>query len=283
MPHSYVRLDDLKDRAGLNIAGTTENAALRRLFEAVSEQIDDHVHRTFQPFKAVRIFDGNGKTRIPLKWDIARITSLTEDDNLDGAFNTTFGSSDYVTWPYDAASTEDVDWARPVTALEINLKGSGNQDVWLSGKRMYKMTAIFGYAERVRDEGVRTTGSSFTAASTSFLASNSTRVSVGDTVLVGSEQMYVVHRTSSEVHVDRAVNGTTAAVHASSAVVSRFIYPGAIAQAALMQVSRLWTRRESGYSDNAIGLQESGQAGPMVTGMDADVRQLISKYKRPVA
>lgn len=283
MPHSYVRLDDLKDRAGLNIAGTTENRALRRLFEAVSEQIDDHVHRTFQPFKAVRLFDGNGKTRLPLKWDVARVTSLVEDDNEDGSFNTTFGSSDYVGWPYDADSTKDVDWARPITALEINEKGSGTQDVWLKGRRMYQLTGIFGYAERLRDEGVRTADSSFTAASTKFQLTNSTRVSVGDTVLVDSEQMYVVFRTSSEVHVDRAVNGTTAATHSSSATVSRYIYPPAIVQAALMQTSRIWARRESGFSDNAVGLQESGQAGPMVTGMDADVREMISKYKRPVA
>ena len=284
MPHSYVRLDDLTARAGLNIRGSTDRAAMLRIGEAVAEQIDRITHRHFYSFHDVRLFDGNGKTRIPLRWDIARVTTLKEDDANSGSFSVTFSSSDFVTWPYEADSTQDVDHARPITRLEINTKGSGTQDVFQEGRRRYQLTGVFGYTERVRDTGSKTASSSFTASSTKFTVTASTRVSPGDTVLIGSEQLYVVARSSSAdaVHVMRAANGTTAAAHSSSATIQRYVYPAAITQAALMQTSRLWARRENAYADNAVGLQESGQAGPMVTGLDNDVKQMISPYIRPV-
>jgi hypothetical protein len=277
--HNYLRLDDFKARPGLNIAGTTDDDALRILGEHITDQFDGYTHRHFHVEKDTRYFAGNDATRILLEWDVARITSLLEDNNHDASYNITFGSSDYVTWPYSAKSTQDRDDARPITALEINLRSSGIQDIWMEGQLRYKLSGLFGYAERLRDDGVKVGASSVTAASTQFRVTNSTRVSVGDTIVVGNEHMYITARTSSEIGVIRAVNGTTGSTgHSSSTTIRRFIYPASITQAALMQASRIWTRREKGFADNAVGLQESGQAGPMVTGMDADVRQLLSQY-----
>lgn len=278
MPNTYISLNALKARASLNVSGTTDNAGLLGVIEAVSREIDGITHRYFYTYAETRMFSGNGKNRMLLDWDLARITTLKEDDTLSGSYGVTFGSSDYVTWPYAADSTKDVDQARPITALEINQRTSGVQDVFQVGQRRYELAGFFGYTERIRATGAAIGASSFTASSTKVVLSAVTSVDAGDTVLVDSEQMYVESRSSSEIQVTRAMNGTTAAAHATSAALSRYIYPKAIIKATEMQASRIWARREKGYADNTVGFQESGQAGPTVTGMDRDVRNLISPY-----
>ncbi len=55
-----------------------------------------------------------------------------------------------------------------------------------------------------------------------------------------------------------------------------------IVEATIEQASRLWTRRGQGFA-NQIGFQETGQVGPVVTGMDRDMRDLIRPYVRMVA
>lgn len=260
--------------------------------EAVSREIERITHRHFYTFKDTRYFAGNGKNRILLPWDLARITTLKEDDNGDATYNVTWSSTDYEIWPYEADSTQDVEQARPITAIEVNLRSNGSQDQFLIGQKRYELVGFFGYTERLRDTGARVAGGSseVLTSSTKFIASssNSSRydgISVGHTLLLDSEQMYVTQKDTStfNIHVIRAINGTTGAAHNSSTTINRFIYPAAIVEATLMQTARLWARREKGFADNTLGLQESGQAGPTVTGMDKDVRDLIVPYVRRVA
>ena len=271
----------------LDVAGSTDDIGMLRVLEAVARAFDRHTHRHFFTSKETRFFEGNGKNRVLLDWDLARITSLKEDDNHDATYNITFSSSDFLTWPYEAKSTQDRDDARPITALEINLRSSGVQDIFMKGQRRYQLIGFFGYTERIRDTGARVAGGSseLTTSSTKFTASSSQSalydgLSAGQTLLLDSEQMYVTQKDTSifTVHVIRAVNGTTEAAHSSSTVVNRFVYPAPIVEANIMQASRLWARREKGFADNAVGLVESGQAGPMVTGMDRDVREEIQPY-----
>lgn len=279
--HSYVRLDDFKARGAANIGGSTDDARLLAIIEAVSDEVDRWCARHFYTEKSVKYFAGNGTIRYPLPWDVARVTSLKEDEAHSGSF-TAWSSSAYFLWPYDARSTEDYDGARPYSRLEVNLKGTGNQDVFLAGQRRYELTGFFGFTERVRSVAALGANSSISASSTKVTVTGSTKISVGDTLLVNSEQMYVTAvPNSSEIGVVRGVNGTTGSTgHTSSDTVYRYVYPQAVVEATLMQTARLWMRRERGYADNAVGLQESGQAGPTVTGMDADVKALLGHYRR---
>ncbi len=282
----YVSLDTFKERGALDVRGSTDDGRHLNLLEAVSRELDGVMRRHIYSLTATRYFSGNGKTRYLFPdWDIIAITSLKEDDNGDGTYNIIWSSSDYELWPYDADPTGETDRSRPYEALEVNLRSNGSQDVFLKGQKGYEITARFGYSERLADVGVNVSSSgAFESSATSFLlgaeGAGSTKIEVGMTIKVGNEQMYVtalVSGSSATVTVARAVNGTTVSSHAASADIQVYRYPQPIVEAVIEQATRLWTRRGQGYA-NTIGLQETGQVGPLVTGIDRDVRDLIRPY-----
>jgi hypothetical protein len=292
--NSYVSLDFFKSRGNLNISGSTDDLKLRRLIESVSRQVDAASRdRHFYSITATRHFSGNGKTRLLFQdWDIVAITSLKEDDNLDGSYNNTFSSSDYFLTPYDADPTGEHNRSQPYTGMEINLKGSGSEDVFLKAQRNYEIVARFGYWEWLDDAGVdHGSSESMTAAATdttlrtgSTAVVASTKIEVGMTIKLKNEQMYITSRDTSlygKLTVIRAVNGSTLSAHTSSTDIEVYRYPAPIVEATIEQASRIWTRRGQGFA-NQIGFQETGQVGPVVTGMDKDVRDLIRPYTRMV-
>jgi len=290
MPNlSYATLDFFKSRGALNIAGSTDDLRLRRLIEAVSVEFDGYTRRHFNSITATRYFAGNDKTRILFPdWDIVAITALKEDDNGDGTYNITWSSTDYELWPYDADPTAEVQRSSPYQAIEVNLRSNGSQDIFLKGQKRYEIAARFGYWEWLNDVGINLNSSmsaTQTGINTSTSAAPSTKIEVGATIKMGSEQMYVTDRSTAidgDITVIRGINGTTAAAHTNDTDIQVYIYPSPIVEATIEQTSRLWTRRGQGFA-NQIGFQETGQVGPVVTGLDRDIRDLIRPYIKMVA
>ena len=69
--------------------------------------------------------------------------------------------------------------------------------------------------------------------------------------------------------------------HSTGTDIERYVYPAQVREAVIMQALRLLQRREKNYGDNLAGLLESGQVGPMVRGLDADVRQMLGTVTKP--
>ena len=293
MPNvSYATLDYVKGSGGLNISGSTSNQRLLRLIESVSGTLETYTRRHFNTITATRYFAGNGKIRLLFpEWDIVAITTLKEDDNGNNTYSVTWSSTDYELWPYEANPTGKIQISRPYEAIEVNLRSNGSQDVFLKGQKRYEIIGKFGYWEWPNDVGTDLSSSDTMSSSdttfrdTSTAFAPSTKIEVGMTIKMGTEQMYVTARDSSvggTYTVIRGVNGTDQAAHTPSTDIQAYIYPSPIVEATLEQTSRLWTRRGQGYA-NQIGFQETGQVGPMVTGLDRDIRDMIKPYTRMVA
>ena len=102
-------------------------------------------------------------------------------------------------------------------------------------------------------------------------------LSVGQTLKLEDEQVYISGAAGSPWTVVRGVNGTTAAAHAAVAV-NRFTYVTEVVQAALIIAGRLISRRASGYanvSDNLV----SGVSTKFFS-WDPDVAGLLADYVR---
>ncbi len=97
-------------------------------------------------------------------------------------------------------------------------------------------------------------------------------VEAGHTLLIDTEQMYVQSCSSNTLTVVRGVN-STAASHAGSTAIDIYQYPGAIAEATIIQWARLWRRRDGAYSGNG------GPAGA-IAGPDEDVRLMLGQFRR---
>ena len=52
-----------------------------------------------------------------------------------------------------------------------------------------------------------------------------------------------------------------------------------VAEACLLQTSRLWKRKDSGFADS-VGLPQTGTF-KVYRGLDPDVRHLLSPYRKP--
>lgn len=285
MPNAYVTLSALKGTAALNFTGTAYDARLLVLVEAVSRQIDAYCGRHFYPLTETRNFDGPSPsgTRLPLP-DFVALTAVTEDTNSDGTFETTWATSDYVTWPYNAAPTSA--WGRAHMALMVNAKSNGSQDAWLTGQQMYQIAGTWGWRAYLVDTGERGSGT-LTAAGTALTLTASSTLSVGQTVRIESEYLYIRSTGTAGtatgagiVTVDRAVNGSTGTAH-STGTVQELVHPLEVAEACLIQVARLLKRRESGFATQLV-FPETGAIMTFSSELDPDVKLMLARYRRMV-
>ena len=98
MTNAYADLDTLKSVGVLNITGSDFDARLLSLLENVSRWIDDHCGRRFYTLTDTRHFDGDGSPSLPVP-DLVAVTALRTDDDGDGVFERTWPTGDYLLYP----------------------------------------------------------------------------------------------------------------------------------------------------------------------------------------
>ena len=110
MPNTYLNVQTFKGTAALNVTSTAYDGRLLLLLEHVSRQVDRFCNRQFYSLTETRDFNGPGGTTL-LCGDAVALSSLKEDTNQDGTFETTWATSDYHLWPYNANPTAE--WGPP--------------------------------------------------------------------------------------------------------------------------------------------------------------------------
>ena len=277
-PHAYLSLKQLKATAlamGLNSTGTHADVRLRRLVENVSRQIDRVTNRHFYVQESTLYFSGDGGQKL-LVPDLISVTSLKEDSNGDGTFDTTWDANDYTLFPYNAAPTAE--WGRSHRAIEVNL-AKGTQDAFVRGVRNYEIVGHFGWNEVTEAVTTVDATGSFSSTATAFSVTDSETVEIGWTLKMGTEQLYVSSATGTAVTVERGVNGSVPSVHANSASVSRYVPVGPVEEAAQAQCMRLFKRAQGGFTQE-MGVTQAGALISVTAGMDGDVKEFLSPFRK---
>jgi len=279
MQNSYVDIQTLKDIGVLNITTSGYDARLRSLAESVSRQIDKWANRRFYYVIETKKFDGNGHTELFVP-DLISISSITEDNNLDGTFNITWGTNDYILYPRQSSPTSSDGNARPYTTIQVSQKINGTQDAFVSGQDNYQIAGTWGYSKVTLDSGLNGTLSDGTSTNIVFDGSSTGNVEIGHTLVIEDEQCYVTNTTGTSATVIRSVNGSTGTAHTNKDV---YIvqFPGPVVDAVIIQTSRLWRRKDSAFA-NSVGFPESGQIVTFRSGLDPDAKTLISPYRKLV-
>ena len=280
MPNLYVSLKTVKSSGLLNISGTTDDARLRDLIEAVSRNMDGYVGREF--FSQIRTlyFSGNGKNRMRLPLDLVSISSLTEDTNGDDVYDNTWASTDYELWPYDASPTAKIDLARPYTALEVNGRTTGTETSFGKGQKRFKLTGIFGYSQSTVASGsLITDAAGISASVTTINVTAGTDFGIGETILVESEQCYITNIVTNALTVERAVNGTTGATHANGVAISIVRYPSPVRDACMIEAALLWKLKDSGFA-SSVGIPETGEVRVFGGAMHPRARDLLNPFRK---
>ena len=108
-----------------------------------------------------------------------------------------------------------------------------------------------------------------TPAATQLTAATAGKLSPGQTLEIGQEQLYVTGVDSITATVLRGVNGTAAAAHNGGDPIALYQYPGPVTEACLQLTAQLWHRRDrfaipgggNGGGDVVPGLEVTGLLG----------------------
>ena len=257
MPNAYVSLDALKGAGVLNITGDEHDERLLAVAETASRAVDRYCNRSFYVLSATRRFDGSGGPRL-LVPDLISVNrdGLRTDENGDGHPDTVWGAGDFRLLPANADPDSDGNPAsRPYTAIEA----AGDRTRFPAGRDSVRVSGKWGWWRRLRLAG-RLESAVAGAGETTLELADGSNALAGQTVLVGSEQMYVEARRANTLTVRRGVNGTVRMGHDAGASVSVFEYPLPVSEAALTLAAILWRRGSSAYEalDPARGGSPAG-------------------------
>lgn len=259
--NGYARLSHVKaDVAGM--AGVSDiDDTLLRLIDEESRAIERRIRRYFYSvldtkyLGADRQLDNRASNSFfPLKpaephrlWlndDLISISAIAADLDLDGSFETSLSASDYFLWPYSAAVR-----GQPYRALDLN-PVSTVLSSWSLYTRGMSITGIWGYSNETEAAGQL--NGALNDSTTAVTVDAGHDIEEGETIVIGSEQMYVANSDSTTLTVTRAINGTTAAAHADDSTVYRRRYPREIERACKLAVVRGRWQSQSGYAGQVL-------------------------------
>ena len=265
MTNAYVSLDMLKHPAALNISGADYDERLLGLAEAASSAIDRVCNRYFYARRATLRFDVDHAARLLIP-DLISVDAqgVRSDDRGDGSFAAIWNAADYRLLPYDAAPDAAYNSAsRPYTRIE-----AANGRRFPIGGGRAQIAGVWGWGERLRPSD-ETLSEAIDADATEIAlagaAAGLAKISPGNTLLIGAEQIYVRARSDANIAVARGVNGAPAATHADDSPIRIYEYPPPVTEAARVIAMRLW----------------NGALADAAAQSDADIASLIDGYRKP--
>ena len=257
-------------------------AGLLALLEEGSRWIDDYCNRHFYVLETARQFEVNfgsyqsGGWRQLLVPDLVAVSSLRTWHIPPGAAAPATGpawdAADYRLYPRDAGPTRA--WGRPYTRVAVNgdapaVRGRA------AGAATLEITGRWGFREVKESSGTTLkAGAPLTATATGLTLAAAGRVSVGQTLSIEAEQLYVTAVNGAAATVARGVNGTTAAAHPAETPVLVYRYPGPVVEACLQVAAQLW------HSRSRFALAGGGREPAAAPLPGPEVLPLLAAYRK---
>ena len=274
--HTYASTDDLRDYlAGTSYSSgwTSDAVILRRFLEAASTRIDNYVGmQSFGARIETHYYDiGTGTLRESPQPSVSGVLSGEigvgdmlvavipfEDWLIDATTVTNYSGTDRSTSETLSEGYANDYWLEPYNSNpKVRLKF--NEDSTKSFNAGQQTLAVAGTWGYTNDTTVQT---DLAAAITDDAAveievTSAASLGIAQTILVGTEQMYITGISSNTLTVERGVNGTTAATHLINVNVSSYDYPPLVVQACLDLAKIEFRDRDMGVT-NIIGTGEQG-------------------------
>jgi hypothetical protein len=255
--------------ANASALDTGDSSEIERVLESASRRVDEFCNRKFFAETDTRYFDGNACNSMRLP-DLIAATSIKLDEDVNGVYELTLAATDY--W-LRRAGYVDVD-STPKTEIRLNIF-RGQSAYFIPTPRLVEIVGRWGYTEAVdRIAPVATIADATTTVMTTAADGD---LSIGQTLLIEAEQVYVAAGTGPTWTVKRGVNGTTAAAHASMPI-DRFAWVPEVREATLILAGRMWKRRETAYA-NTIANPVVGSF-EVFRRVDPDVAELLGPLVR---
>lgn len=283
MPNLYISVDAFKAALGMQNGGGAideRDAAFARHLEAVSRGIDRFCERHFYSVSGVRYCNADGHQLhlgvdgvhhgFMAGFDIVSLSAIAVDNGA-GVWSTTplVEGTDFHLYPFNRPE-------HTPALFVLNARYSTVQSaVFPTFVRGTRLTGIFGYSDE--RELVTTTTEALDNSETGVdFTVAEPLVSVGDTLIIDSEQMYVSAVQGGTLTVQRAQNGTTAATHLAAASVYRRRYERDCEEATTLQAVRFWREKQTGGAGTA-----GGEFGGGFSSLYPAIKEMLLRLKFP--
>ena len=228
MSNAYADLATLKSASLLNVAVDDFDDRLLGLLGSASRWIDGYCDRHFAARHARLTFDGSSDSSggdslaVP---DLIEVSSISV--GLDAGRRSEWSADDWTLYPLNAEPDEP--WGRPYTRIKV---AAGSTRRFVRGSGAVIVDGVWGYNRRLVDSGwlvadMAPVGSGDTSiAAAAGNGVTPLAVSAGHTIRIDDEQLFVTSvdraagATTATLGVERGVNGTSAAAHASGQAAS---------------------------------------------------------------
>ncbi len=247
--NAYCSIADIK--AALGVTSTTDDTVMRKIAEAASRIIDKYCNRTFYVESRTKYFDGETPLWVP---DLLSITTLKTDEDGDDTYeNTLTVTTDYLLY---GPGKEDA--LNNYPKIRIELGNDPTYGSFANGvKKGVEIAGTWGYGDGISATPYiadTTIAEDLTAGEAAIDVTSATNLSAGQTILIGSEQMFIYSISSSTLTVECGVNGTTEATHSNGATIYIYQYPYDVWQAAIaLSVSLYKNRDKHGLTSERLG------------------------------
>jgi len=264
--NSYATLSELKGVLG--VSSTTDDTVMRKMLEASTKAIDTYTNRFFYITIETKYYDGAKTLWID---DLLSVTTLKTDEDGDATYENELETTDYILYPLNLY---------PKTRIEIN--PNGDYSSFASGVRKgVEIAGIWGFGFGTTSDtyiAETTLAEALDATETDVDVASATNLSAGHTILVGTEQMYILSISTNTLTVERGTNGSTAATHDDGSVVSYFRYPPIVWQTCMdLTVSLYQNRGKRGLQSERLG-DYSYQIATKV--FSEEIKETLRKYRK---
>lgn len=269
MGNCYAVVDDVRARLGITV--TTEDPILLSLIEAASRRIDNDCNRHFYIWSGTRYFDGADGTKLWID-DFLSLSALVADTDADYDWTDQVWveGTHWSAWPYNKYPKRRID-VLPNSIYSLT-----------DTPRLLKGTGLWGYGDGTSTsyKAAGITGTVATTSGTSLTLNTSNGVKAGQTILLDSEQMFVVSVSTTTATVERAVNGTIAATHTASQIYI-YQYPADLSRLCLlMAIEAYKVEPTAGMLSENIGDYSYSRVSAITDTIQKTIDRVESKYIR---
>lgn len=203
----YVTLEACKRALWEQAPSGERDKVLSQKIEAASREIEGLTHRIFIPKTQTRNFDFPYRDMrsgwvLPLDEDLISVSALTKDDDTA----TAIVAADYF--------LEPANYGPPYSQIQIDLSSSAFFSSVATHQRAVRVTGIWGYCQDTEAAGALAEADDGTE--TALDVTDSSLIGIGDTLLIGTEQMFV--RAKSLLTTGTTLNDTLTASKADTGV-----------------------------------------------------------------
>ena len=222
--------------------GEAKDAAIDLVIEQASREIDALTNRRFIPETKLRNYawpqrNGRRVYVIYLDEDLLSISALTKE----GDDATVIAAADFFLEPQGIGP--------PYNRIEIDLASTSFFSAKNTHQRQIRVTGSWGYSDDTLGASALNDATDINTTDTAIVVDDSALVGVGDTILMGTEQMFVTEKVlPHELTVIRGVNGTTAATHLDDVAINRYVPPADIRGLCLALASAYYEAGRGGWT-----------------------------------